>query len=174
MAANPSASAALAIDFIGAGWSYPLGTDATGGVALVNRDRELEQAIRLILGTACGERPMRPEFGCRIHDHVFNTATSSTAGQIAYDVRQALDRWEPRIEVRDVGVSFDAMESGVLYVDISYEVRGLNDPRNLVFPFYVIPSQEEPTGALPAGLPTPAISAFSAQPDRPVLSGGNS
>ena len=61
MPANPSASAALAIDFIGAGWSYPLGTDATGGVALVNRDRELEQAIRLILGTACGERPMRRE-----------------------------------------------------------------------------------------------------------------
>ena len=73
------------IDFIGAGWSFPLGTDATGGVALVTREREIEQAIRLILGTACGERPMRPEFGCRIHDHVFNTATSATAGQIAYD-----------------------------------------------------------------------------------------
>ena len=61
------------IDFIGAGWSFPLGTDATGGVALVTREREIEQAIRLILGTACGERPMRPEFGCRIHDHVFGT-----------------------------------------------------------------------------------------------------
>ena len=73
MPATPSASAALAIDFIGAGWSFPLGTDATGGVALVTRDREIEQAIRLILGTACGERPMRPEFGCRIHDHVFGT-----------------------------------------------------------------------------------------------------
>jgi hypothetical protein len=47
-------SAAADVDFIGAGWSYPLGTDATGGVALVNSDRELEQAIWLILGTACG------------------------------------------------------------------------------------------------------------------------
>ena len=145
-------TAAANIDFIGAGWSYPLGTDATGGVALVNSDRELEQAIRLILGTACGERPMRPEFGCRIHDHVFNTATSATAGQIAYDVREALERWEPRIDVLDVGVSFEAAESGVLYVDVSYQVRGLNDPRNLVFPFYVIPSRRaEP---LPAGCPT--------------------
>src|SRR5829696_6343639 len=85
-----TATTAATVDFIGAGWSYPLGTDATGGVALVNSDRELEQAIRLILGTAVGERPMRPEFGCRIHDHVFNTATSASAGQIAYDVRQAL------------------------------------------------------------------------------------
>ena len=157
MPCEPTASAALAIDFIGAGWSYPLGTDATGGVALVNRDRELEQAIRLILGTACGERPMRPEFGCRIHDHVFNTATSATAGQIAYDVRQALERWEPRIEVRDVGVSFDAMESGVLYVDISYQVRGLNDPRNLVFPFYVIPGRagDQPGSVFPRCRPDP-------------------
>lgn len=139
------------IDFVGAGWSYPLGTDATGGVALVTRDREIEQAIRLILGTAVGERPMRPEFGCRIHDHVFNAASSATAGQIAYDVRQALDRWEPRIDVLDVGISFDAMTAGVLYIDINYSIRGLNDPRNLVFPFYVIPSAAE---AIPAIAPS--------------------
>ena len=138
------------IDFIGAGWSFPLGTDATGGVALVTREREIEQAIRLILGTACGERPMRPEFGCRIHDHVFGPATSATAGQIAYDVRDALERWEPRIEVAGVAVSFDAIDSGTLYVDVGYTIRGLNDPRNLVFPFYVIPSEPEPA-ALVAG-----------------------
>ena len=130
-------------DFIGAGWSFPLGTDATGGIALVTREREIEQAIRLILGTACGERPMRPQFGCRIHDHVFGPATSATAGQIAYDVREALERWEPRIEVDSVGVSFDDIESGTLYVDVGYSIRGLNDPRNLVFPFYVIPSEPE-------------------------------
>ena len=109
------------------------------------REREIEQAIRLILGTACGERPMRPEFGCRIHDHVFGPANAATAGQIAYDVREALERWEPRIEVSDVGVSFDAIDSGVLYVDVSYLIRGPNDPRNLVFPFYVIPDRAEPT-----------------------------
>jgi phage baseplate assembly protein W len=173
----PGASGTAAVDFVGAGWSYPLGTDATGGVALVNRDRELEQAIRLILGTACGERPMRPEFGCRIHDHVFNTATSATAGQIAYDVRQALDRWEPRIEVLDVGVDFDAMASGTLYVDISYEVRGLNDPRNLVFPFYVIPTHDESAAAIAAtAFPAPALPSaeFSAPRERSVILGGGS
>ena len=132
------------VDFIGAGWAFPLGTDATGGIALVTHDREIEQAIRLILGTARGERPMRPEFGCRIHDHVFGPATSGTAGQIAYDVRQALERWEPRIDVLDVGVGFDAVEAGVLYVDVAYTLRGLNDPRNLVFPFYVIPEDGSP------------------------------
>ncbi len=142
----------MGLDFIGAGWSYPLGTDATGGIALVTREREIEQAMRLILGTACGERPMRPDFGCRIHDHVFGPANSATAGQIAYDVREALERWEPRIEVIDILVSFDEIDAGRLLVDVGYEIRGLNDPRNLVFPFYVIP--EEPDSvqlALPAG-----------------------
>jgi phage baseplate assembly protein W len=157
------------VDFIGAGWSYPLGTDATGGVALVTREREIEQAIRLILGTACGERPMRPEFGCRIHDHVFGPASSATAGQIAYDVRQALERWEPRIEVNEVEVSFDAIESGTLYIDVGYEIRGLNDPRNLVFPFYVIPEHEEGTANQAIEAATqPAITAF----DRPALLAG--
>jgi phage baseplate assembly protein W len=159
----------MGIDFIGAGWSYPLGTDATGGVALVTREREIEQAIRLILGTACGERPMRPEFGCRIHDHVFGPASSATAGQIAYDVRQALERWEPRIELNEVEVSFDAIESGTLYIDVGYEIRGLNDPRNLVFPFYVIPEHEEGTANQAIEAATqPALTSF----DRPALLAG--
>ena len=132
------------VDFVGAGWSFPLRTDGTGGIALVRPAHEAEQAIRLVLGAAVGERPMRPEFGCRIHDHVFNSATGATAGQIAYDVRQALDRWEPRIDVLDVGVRFDAISLGRLYSDIRYSIRNLNDPRNLVYPFYVIPSTPEP------------------------------
>ena len=59
-------------EFIGRGWAFPLRTDATGGIALVSREREIEEAIRLILGTSPGERPMRPEFGCRIHEYVFS------------------------------------------------------------------------------------------------------
>jgi uncharacterized protein len=136
-------------DFIGAGWAFPPATDATGGIALVTREREIDQAIRLILGTARGERPMRPEFGCRIHDHVFGPANGATAGQISYDVRESLERWEPRINVLEVGVSFDRIDAGTLYVDVSYQIVGSNDPRNLVFPFYVIPDRE-PIGPLNA------------------------
>jgi uncharacterized protein len=129
-------------DFIGAGWAFPVRTDATGSIALVTRDRELVEAIRLILSTLPGERPMRPEFGCRAGEHVFGLANASTAGQIAHDVRAALDRWEPRITVDDVLVSFDGADAGTLYIDIGYTVRDTNDVRNLVFPFYVIPDTE--------------------------------
>ena len=128
--------------FIGAGLAFPMQVDATGSLALVHREREIEESIRLILATAPGERPMRPEFGCGIHDYVFATADGATAGQIAYEVRMALERWEPRIDLEQVAVSFDAELDGVLYVDIQYSHRGTNDPRNLVFPFYTIPSHE--------------------------------
>lgn len=136
------------VDFVGAGWAFPMTTDATGGVALVVREREIEEAIRLILATAPGERPMRPEFGCRVHDHVFAPINAATAGAIAHDVRSALEQWEPRIDVRDVVVSFDAAATGTLYIDIQYWIRGINDPRNLVFPFYVIPEEPDSLSAV--------------------------
>ena len=142
------------MEFVGAGIAFPMRTDATGGVALVGREREIQEAIRLILGTTPGERPMRPEFGCRIAEHVFAPANAATAGRLAADVRAALDRWEPRIDLDDVVVSFDHVDDGVLYIDITYRVRGTNDPRNLVFPFYVIPPHEVP--AYPAVPPAPA------------------
>lgn len=128
-------------EFIGAGVSYPLTTDATGSVALVREQEEVEQAILLILGTALGERPMRPEFGCRIHEHIFDPVNEATIGVIGLEVREALDRWEPRIEVQDVSVLVDRQQPGLLYIDITYAVRDENDPRNLVFPFYTIPEE---------------------------------
>ena len=139
MASHPDSG----IDFVGAGWAFPLGVDATGRVALVSRDQEIQESLRLILGTAPGERPMRPEFGCRIHAHVFGPANATTAGQVSHDVREAIERWEPRVDLLNVGVSFDAHADGTLYVDIEYTLRGDNDPRNLVFPFYVIPDVPE-------------------------------
>ncbi|MFI1990093.1 GPW/gp25 family protein [Actinoplanes sp. NPDC020271] len=134
----------MAEQFIGNGWAFPLRVDATGGIALVSREREIAEAIRLILATAPGERPMRPEFGCGVHDYVFAPADENTAGRIAFEVRRALDRWEPRIDVADVLVGFDDEDAGVLYIDVRYTIRGTNDPRNLVFPFYVIPSHDDP------------------------------
>jgi uncharacterized protein len=134
-------------EFIGAGWSFPVRSDATGRIALSREGREIEESIRLILATAPGERPMRPEFGCAVHDYVFAPADVTTGGAIAYAVRVALDRWEPRIELRDVQVRFDEVDNGVLFIDVHYSVRGTNDPRNLVFPFYTIPDERPLTGA---------------------------
>ena len=126
-------------DFVGAGWAFPLGVDARGGIALARRDQELEQAMRLILATYPGERPMRPEFGSKIRDYVFRSATIDTAAELSNEVQQALLRWEPRVVVELVNVTVDEDDRSRLYIDISYTVKGTNDRRNLVFPFYTIP-----------------------------------
>src|SRR5215467_12389861 len=126
------------MDFIGRGLAFPLRTDATGSIALVGGDREIVEAIRLILATAPGERPMRPEFGCAVHDFVFFPADDTTAGRIAYEVRASLERWEPRVEIAEVEVTVDPVAAATLWIEIRYMRRGTNDPRNLVFPFYVI------------------------------------
>ena len=133
----------MTADFIGAGWNFPLQVDATNAIALATHARDIEQAIELIIRTAPGERPMRPEFGCRIQDHLFSPTNEATAAAIAQDVRSALELWEPRIDVEDVLVGFDQQRFRDLLHRRPLRIRGDNDERNLVFPFYVIPDEPD-------------------------------
>ncbi|WP_435840717.1 GPW/gp25 family protein [Streptomyces cinnamoneus] len=126
-------------DIVGAGWAHPGALTADGRVALATGDEEVRQAIALVLGTMPGERPMRPEFGCGIHRLVFEPLDAGTVARADAAVRQALERWEPRIELGDLVFSTDAERAGVLYIDIRYRLRATNEPRNLVFPFYTLP-----------------------------------
>src|SRR3712207_409268 len=129
-------------ELLGSGLAFPLQIDPHGSLALARGEEDVDQAIQLILGTAPGERPMRPEFGCGVHDFVFDSIDANTIGNMEEAIREALARWEPRIDVRDV--RFDASEApnGLLTIDITYEVRATNTSRNLVYPFYVIPAEE--------------------------------
>jgi Bacteriophage baseplate protein W len=129
-------------EFIGSGLAFPMGLDATGSIKLVSHDRELEESIRLIIGTAPGERPMRPEYGCGIHNYIFASVDPDTAGRMASEVRSALVRWEPRIDVRGVDVTVDPEDHTRAFIEIKYSVGDTNDPRNLVFPFYTLPAEE--------------------------------
>jgi Bacteriophage baseplate protein W len=137
-------------DFVGSGWAFPVATDSTGAIALVSGAREIEESIRLILGTAPGERPMRPEFGCGIQEFVFAPFTPATIGRVADEIRNSLRRWEPRIDLHDVDVALDPDDPARLLISISYSIRRTNDPRNLVFPFYVIPGERSRTTPLRA------------------------
>ena len=129
-------------DFLGRGWAFPVGVDHRGGIATVAGQTDIEQAIRIILETAPGERVMRPEFGCGLHNFVFAPNSPTTAGLVAYHVREALGRWEPRIEVEHIEVSPDPRKEAVLLIEIRYRIRSTNDVRNLVYPFYRIPEEE--------------------------------
>jgi Bacteriophage baseplate protein W len=129
-------------EILGSGLAFPLGVDRRGTIALAHGERDVAQAIELILGTAPGERPMRPEFGCGVHDFVFDTIDAATAGRLETEVRRALDRWEPRIAVEDIDFDLSQMGDGRLLINIGYRIRSTNHKRNLVYPFYVIPDEE--------------------------------
>ncbi|MFF4606430.1 GPW/gp25 family protein [Streptomyces sp. NPDC001339] len=128
--------------FIGRGWSWPIGVSPSGGTAMAEGPADVEQALRLILGTEPGERPMRPEFGCAIRDRIFGSFDAATSGAIAHEVWRALERWEPRIVVDDVDVVQSADEQDVLRIHVAYRLASTNSRRNLVHPFYVIPAHE--------------------------------
>jgi Bacteriophage baseplate protein W len=129
-------------DLIGSGLAFPLRADQRGALALTDGVEDIEQAIGLILGTAPGERPMRPEFGCAVHDVVFDTIDAAIIGRVQTAVHEALERWEPRIEVIDLDVEPDEADAGKLLVGITYRVRATSRRYNLVYPFYVIPAEE--------------------------------
>jgi Bacteriophage baseplate protein W len=129
-------------DIIGSGLAFPLSADQCGGIALARGAADIEQAIHLILGTAPGERPMRPEFGCDLHNFLFETVDAETVGKIDRAVRVALDRWEPRIEVTDIDFDLTRAADGLLEITIGYRIRETSQRHNLVYPFYVIPAEE--------------------------------
>jgi uncharacterized protein len=128
-------------DFVGAGWSFPTGVTSGGGIRLATGAAELDGAIRMILTTAPGERVMRPEFGCAMWEQAFAPLDANTMGMIEKAVREALLRWEPRIELKSVSTVAQSDRCAVV-ISISYVVRATNEQRNLVYPFYLIPSEE--------------------------------
>ena len=124
-------------DFLGVGWSSPVALTATGQIQLAEYEDLVRQPIWTILATAPGERVMRPDFGCGLHNFVFAPASASTQGQIASAVRRSLIEWEPRIDVLDVAVFPDDALPNRLFVQVNYQVRTTNNRFNLVYPFYL-------------------------------------
>jgi len=131
----------MANPLIGSGWTFPPRLSERGTIALTGDDDEIEQAIRIILGTVPGQRVMRPDFGCRIHELVFAPNNSATAGLAGRYVIEALTRWEPRIELERVDASPDPDSPERLLISVEYRVVATHSNRSLVYPFYLIPQE---------------------------------
>jgi uncharacterized protein len=124
--------------FFGRGWTFPVRLDAAAAVALTtSAEQAVRQSIWTILSTAPGERVMRPDYGCGIHDLVFGVLDAGTASAISDAIREALALWEPRIDVLDVYAAPDPEEPHRLLVEINYRLRSSNSRFNLVYPFYL-------------------------------------
>lgn len=124
-------------DFLGVGWAFPIQLDDQKQIAMASGEESIRQAIWTILGTARGERMMRPNFGCGIHDFVFAPNNASTAGLVAREVREALILWEPRIETEHVAALPHPNQPNLMLIEITYRIRSTNNRLNLVYPFYL-------------------------------------
>lgn len=124
-------------NFLGTGFRFPFTVDPSGGIALSKYEDNVEECVRIILGTALGERVMRAEFGCGIHDLVFAPNNVGTQTLVAFHVEESLYKWEPRIRNVQVEVAGDEHQQERILVDIRYEIRSTNAVANLVFPFYL-------------------------------------
>lgn len=125
----------MTVDFLGAGYGFPSG--APGAFTLISGPEKIRQSIEIILATAPGERLMRPDFGCGIHDLVFEPNTAALHGMITARVEEALVRWEPRIDVINVDANTDDFRQNLLLIRIEYRVRQNNALFNLVYPFFL-------------------------------------
>ena len=111
--------------------------DKEGTIRVAEYEQDIREAIWIILSTSKGERVMRPDFGCGIHDMVFTTISMTTLADIEDQVREALAAFEPRIDVAQVRAESDGGLDGRLRISIDYVIRGTNNQLNLVYPFYI-------------------------------------
>jgi uncharacterized protein len=124
-------------EFYGTGWKYPVRVEADGSISSSSYEENIRESILLILGTAKGERLMRPEFGCSIHKYAFSTMDTLTLRMIENAIYEALIEWEPRIEVNTIKTLTNKSQEGKLLISIDYKVRSSNTQINLVYPFYL-------------------------------------
>ena len=124
-------------EFLGSGWSFPVALDEHHQIHMSPGDDGVRESIWMILSTSPGERLMRPDFGCGLHDMVFSVNSAGTANAVAAEVRDALAVWEPRIDVLDVFAAPDTTDPNLLQIEINYQVRSTNSRFNLVYPFYL-------------------------------------
>lgn len=129
----------MQIPVLGIGWGFPVKVDSEkqARFAVAEYEESVRQSILIILSTAKGERVMRPDFGSGLSELAFavnNTATQATA---AFEVREALEKWEPRIDILSVETSSAGNRGEQLLIFIDYRVRTTDNRFNLVYPFYL-------------------------------------
>jgi phage baseplate assembly protein W len=128
-------------NFLGVGYKFPFSINKRGGVAMSRYEEDIEESIVLIVGTAFGERQMRPDFGCGIHDLVFAPNNTNTRSLAVYHIEEALVKWEPRIVDLKILAKTEPEEPNVIYISIDYKVRTTNNVFNMVYPFYLQKSE---------------------------------
>ena len=121
---------------LGVGWRFPVALKDKR-IEIARYEDCVRNSIFLILSTGKGERVMRPDFGCGLHELVFSVNGPATQGMAEFHVREALEKWEPRIDLMRVRATGTGGFGEQLLIEIDYRVRLTDNRFNLVYPFYL-------------------------------------
>ena len=122
---------------LGAGWKFPIQTDAAGRIAVSRNEAKVEEAVFVILSTAKSERVMDAQFGSGVHELLFAPNSPSTTDLAVTRVRESLIKYEPRIDVLSVDAVTDPGQPSLLLLRIEYRIRENNARGNMVYPYFV-------------------------------------
>lgn len=102
----------------------------TGKLIVRKNQDSVKQALRSLILTDKGERPFRNQFGSDIRARLFDLMDPSLAILIESDVRLAVENYEERVTILNVGV-IDDPENNVVRVNISFRTNTTQVPANL-------------------------------------------
>jgi len=122
--------------YLGTGWSFPPGFIKNQGVEMVNEEEDIRQSLHILFSTIPGERMFRFDYGCNIHRWVFGEINLSARTMIIETIEQAIEHFEPRIQVERTEIDTKDIAEGILWIHLEYTIPQVNSRSNMVYPFY--------------------------------------
>lgn len=124
--------------FLGSGWSFPPRfMESTDGLELSHNDQDIAESIFILLSTTPGERVMNPKYGCDLQSMVFSNMSTSNKTRIEDMINTAILYFEPRVRVVAITINSTDQLNGRLEISITYDIKGTNSRKNMVYPFYL-------------------------------------
>jgi len=124
--------------FLGIGWSFPPSFNKdSSDIKMVSDETDIKQSLEIYFNTKLGERIMRPDYGCVIHEHIFDKIDDSILSILSFELTQNIGRIEPRIIIEKIQIKQSSIENGELKISIEYKIISSNVRDNIVFPFYI-------------------------------------
>ncbi len=124
--------------FLGTGWAFPptFNKDLLS-VEMVSNEKDIKESLEIYLSTKIGERVMRSNYGCLVHDYLFEPFDENIISSIGHEIKRTIYEFEPRIHVHEVTTNKSDVNEGVINIGVFYEIIATNVRDNIVFPFYI-------------------------------------
>lgn len=103
---------------------------------MTSDEEDIEASLKILLGTALGERFLNPKYGLDLHEMLFDPMSTTMTTFLKDRVKTSILIYEPRINLLSLDLDTTAQTEGRVSIIVDYEVRATNSRFNLVYPFW--------------------------------------